>query len=96
MSTLKRMINFTICETFDCVGFDLTYGGTLGYNYEKDTLTSVDVVLFECILELTDKNVNIKCCLPTDILKQLQEELKNYFWKSMYWEEKYLEANTGY
>lgn len=90
------MIDFTICETFDCVGFDLTFTGELSYTYTKDELTSVDVVLSECMLELTDKDANIKCGLPPDILKQLQQDLESYFWKSMYWEEKYLNATIGY
>lgn len=91
------MIDFTICETFDCVGFDLTFIGELSYTYAKNAMTnSVDVTLRECLLEITHEYINIKPCFSDSLLKDLQEELENYFCKSMYWEEKYLNATTGY
>lgn len=85
------MIKFTICETFDCVGFDLTFTGELSYTYTKDAITnSVDVTLHEVLLEITNTLIDIKSSLPKTILITLQKELENYFWKSTYWEDKYL------
>lgn len=90
------MIDFTIYETFDCIGFDLLYTGTLSYYYTKDkAMNSVDVTLEECLLELSHEYVNIVSCLTNVIKEQLKEELENYFWKSTYWEEKYLDATTN-
>ena len=83
------MIDFTICETFDCVGFDLTFTGELSYSHKDD---SPDVNLTKCFLELEDKFVDIKPCLPKIVLTELQEELENYFTNHSYWQDKYFDA----
>lgn len=89
------MIDFTICETFDCVGFDLTFTGELSYTYTKDKMVNeVNVDLHEVLLEITNTLIDIKSSLPKYLLITLQEELENYFWKSTYWEDKYLDAIT--
>ena len=87
------MIDFKICETFDCIGFDLIYTGELSYSYKDD---SPDVNLSKCFLALEDISTDIKPCLPKEILAELQEDLENYFSNHPYWQDKYFEANTGY
>lgn len=89
------MIDFKIYETFDCIGFDLTYIGYVSYCFKNKELLSVDVTLEECLLELSHEYIDIKSCFSDDLSKQLQEELENYFWKSTDWEEKYLDATVN-